>query len=84
MKNLESGASGEDVRRLQERLREFGFYDGDITGEFDEKTEAAVISFQKSEGLTPDGFVGIMTMHELDLLEPEPVGEDSEGGDKDA
>ena len=76
MKNLKLGASGEDVRRLQERLKEFGFYDGEITGEFDEKTEESVISFQKSEGLTPDGFVGIMTMHELDLLEPEPIGGD--------
>jgi N-acetylmuramoyl-L-alanine amidase len=83
MKNLKLGASGEDVRRLQERLKEFGFYDGEITGEFDEKTEESVISFQKSEGLTPDGFVGIMTMHELDLLEPEPIGGDEpeEGGE---
>ena len=84
MENLELGASGEDVRRLQERLREFGFYDGEITGEFDEKTRASVISFQESEGLTPDGFVGIMTMHELDLFEPEPTGENDEGGEKDA
>jgi N-acetylmuramoyl-L-alanine amidase len=77
MKNLEFGASGEDVRRLQERLKEFGFYDGEISGEFDEKTRESVISFQESEGLTPDGFVGIMTMHELDLLEPEPTGQEN-------
>ncbi|HEY8561210.1 MAG TPA: peptidoglycan-binding domain-containing protein [Pyrinomonadaceae bacterium] len=74
MKNLAFGASGEDVKRLQERLREFGFYDGELTGEFDEKTKNSVINFQKSEGLTPDGLVGIMTQHELDLMEPEPAG----------
>lgn len=79
MQNLSLGDSGEDVGRLQERLREFGFYDGEINGKFDEATQSAVIKFQESGGLTPDGFVGIMTMHELDLLEPEPAGED-EGG----
>ena len=36
MKNLAFGASGAEVERLQERLREFGFYDGEITGEFDD------------------------------------------------
>ena len=81
MKNLAFGASGAEVERLQERLREFGFYDGEITGEFDEKTKDAVISFQKSEGLTPDGFVGIMTQHELDLLEPEPIGGEAAEGE---
>ena len=80
MKNLQFGDSGEDVRRLQERLREFGFYDGEMTGEFDEATKDSVVRFQESEGLTPDGFVGIMTMHELDLLEPEPVESDDAGG----
>lgn len=79
MENLELGSSGEDVKRLQERLKEFGFYDGEITGEFDEKTKESVIAFQESEGLAADGFVGIMTMHELDLLEPEPAEEDTGG-----
>ena len=81
MKNLAFGASGAEVERLQERLREFGFYDGEITGEFDEKTKDSVISFQKSEGLTPDGFVGIMTQHELDMLEPEPIGGEAVEGE---
>lgn len=84
MKNLELGASGEDVNRLQERLTEFGFYDREITGEFDESTQEAVITFQKAEGLAADGIVGIMTLHELDLLEPEPAGEEIGGETKDA
>lgn len=82
MDNLKVGSSGEDVKRLQERLKEFGFYDGEISGVFDEKTEAAVIIFQESEGLTPDGFVGIMTQHELDLFEPEPIGDETDEGEK--
>jgi len=83
MENLETGSSGDDVKRLQERLAEFGFYDGEITGEFDKETEKSVIKFQEAQGLAADGFVGIMTMHELDLFKPEPV-KDAEGGTEDA
>jgi N-acetylmuramoyl-L-alanine amidase len=71
MENLKIGSSGEDVERLQERLKEFGFYKGKITGEFNEKTEDSVKSFQDAEGLAVDGFAGLMTLHELDLLKPE-------------
>ena len=84
MENLELGSSGEDVKRLQERLTEFDFYDGEITGEFDEKTEEAVIRFQEAEGLAPDGFVGVMTLHELDLLEVERADKDIEGETENA
>jgi peptidoglycan hydrolase-like protein with peptidoglycan-binding domain len=84
MENLEMGASGKDVERLQERLREFGFYDGEITGEFDEETRNAVKRFQEEEGLAADGFVGLMTLHALDLLEHEPTGEDTVGGKENA
>ena len=79
MRNLEFGSSGEDVKRLQERLKEFGFYDGEISGDFDEKTLASVKNFQEKEGLADDGFVGIMTLHALDLLESEPAGDDIGG-----
>jgi N-acetylmuramoyl-L-alanine amidase len=75
MENLASGSSGEDVKRLQQRLKEFGFYEGEINGEFDEATEAAVKKFQKDEGLVADGIVALMTLHELglqDVLESEP------------
>ncbi|HEX8735022.1 MAG TPA: peptidoglycan-binding domain-containing protein [Pyrinomonadaceae bacterium] len=68
MKNLLPGSSGEDVRLLQQRLKDFGFYEGDTTGEFDEKTEAAVRYFQDNRQLAADGLVGLITLHELDLL----------------
>jgi N-acetylmuramoyl-L-alanine amidase len=71
MKNLLIGSAGDDVRRLQERLREFGFYKADINGYFDENTEAAVRAFQDAEGLAEDGIVGLITLHELDLSKSE-------------
>lgn len=79
MENLQLGSDGEDVKRLQERLTEFGFYKGEINGSFDEETKAAVIAFQESEGLAADGMVGLMTLHELDLLQSDSTDEENSG-----
>jgi N-acetylmuramoyl-L-alanine amidase len=73
MKNLSLGSSGADVERLQQRLKDFGFYEGETSGEFDERTEESVKKFQESEGLAIDGLVGLMTRHELGLLKFEQV-----------
>ena len=59
---LRSGSHGPDVRRLQRILvmiKLLGFEQ--IDGTFGPKTEAAVRSFQGSEGLTVDGVVGPRT-----------------------
>ncbi len=69
MEILTIGTSGEAVKRLQERLQEFGFYSGEITGNFDEATQKAVNALQEAEGLAVDGVVGLMTLHALDLVE---------------
>ena len=78
MENLLFGSTGEDVRRLQERLKEFGFYEAEINGYFDENTEAGLRAFQDSEGLAADGLAGLMTLHALDLLNPEASDGDSD------
>lgn len=62
---LQLGSSGDNVSKLQERLKELGFYDGEITGYFGEATEAAYKAFQKAAGLNPDGIAG---EDELELL----------------
>ncbi len=49
---------GELVKRLQEVLKAYGFNCGNIDGIFGDKTYNAVVAFQKSRGLTPDGEVG--------------------------
>ena len=69
MEILGKGSSGDGVKRLQERLLEFGFYQGDITSNFDEETEASVKAFQDADGLAADGIVGVMTLHALNLLQ---------------
>jgi putative chitinase len=65
MDTLREGMSGNDVIELQTRLRARGFPPGAADGNFGPGTEAAVIAFQKSEGLVPDGAVGTLTAQTL-------------------
>jgi peptidoglycan L-alanyl-D-glutamate endopeptidase CwlK len=65
MQPLRLNAQGADVSRLQERLKELGFNPGKIDGDFGTGTEAAVIAFQRSEGLLADGVVGVNTLRAL-------------------
>jgi hypothetical protein len=58
---LREGERGEDVRRLQVLLGSLGFPVGSADGVFGPRTEGAVVSFQRSAGLTGDGLVGTTT-----------------------
>jgi peptidoglycan hydrolase-like protein with peptidoglycan-binding domain len=62
---LRRGDSGEDVRRLQEQLRDANFYDGPITGFFGSQTEDAVVRFQRANRLDDDGVAGPQTLARL-------------------
>ena len=59
---LRYGSEGESVRQLQTNLAALGFYSGSITGHYGSKTEAAVASFQRANGLTADGIAGTKTL----------------------
>ena len=58
---LAVGSSGEDVRKVQQKLIQWGYLSGSADGNFGEKTRAAVVSFQRKNGLTADGRVGAKT-----------------------
>jgi peptidoglycan L-alanyl-D-glutamate endopeptidase CwlK len=64
---LRLDSSGDDVVALQRALKARGFDPGAPDGDFGPGTEAAVIAFQKSEGLTPDGIVGPQTLDKLGM-----------------
>src|SRR5262245_38644355 len=68
MHTLKLGSRGPDVAALQDALRKHGFNPGDNRGTFDVPTEAAVLAFQRSEGLLTDGIVGNRTATELGLV----------------
>ncbi|MGK7932724.1 MAG: peptidoglycan-binding protein [Microcystaceae cyanobacterium] len=65
--NLRKGARGQRVTELQTALINNGFDPGEIDGIFGSGTEAAVIAFQKSEGLLADGIAGVQTLGALGL-----------------
>ena len=75
MATLRKDSSGQEVRRLQERLKALGFDPGLIDGEFGAGTEAAVMAFQHSQGLLADGIAGPRTLARLDLA-PAQAGPD--------
>lgn len=56
---LRLGSSGEEVKKLQEKLGV------DVIGKFGPKTEAAVKGWQSAHGLTPDGVVGPDTWQKM-------------------
>lgn len=59
------GAKGEEVSRIQSRLRELDLYRGPIDGDFGGGTESAVRAFQQARGLGVDGTVGPKTWEAL-------------------
>ena len=65
MRTLKEGDSGEEVKQLQQRLKDLGFNPGAIDGEFGLGTEAAVIAFQKSEELLANGIADTATLQAL-------------------
>lgn len=64
---LKKGAMGSQVIELQKQLKEKNFNVGKADGDFGLGTESAVIAFQKSVGLTPDGVAGEKTLTALGL-----------------
>jgi len=66
MSVLKEGSTGPAVVQLQERLKARGFNPGPCDGEFGPATEAAVMAFQRSEGLLADGIAGPRTQSALE------------------
>lgn len=53
-----NGSSGDEVVKIQTRLKELGFYNGEIDGDFGNATEQAYRAFQEAAGVTVDGIAG--------------------------
>lgn len=70
MPALKNGSNGDDVKRLQEALKQKGFYAGIVDGDFGGGTETAVKNFQASKGLGADGVAGVLTKAALGIIVP--------------
>jgi len=69
MTTLRQGSTGPDVVALQDALRAHGHDPGISDGSFGRGTLAAVIAFQRSQGIMADGVVGTTTAAALGLTD---------------
>jgi N-acetylmuramoyl-L-alanine amidase len=66
---ISMGAQSSTVKTIQTKLKNWGYFDGEIDGVFGQQTKNAVIKFQKKNGLTPDGIVGKATLEALGIYD---------------
>ena len=59
------GMSGDDVTKIQQKLKELGLFNEEVTDFYGRKTEAAVKAFQEAAGLKADGIAGAKTREML-------------------
>lgn len=78
---LKSGSRGEEVRILQERLKELGYLDGEADGDYGPATKNAVSAFQRRNSLSVDGIAGKQTQTRLYSPEAMPAPEPAEPTD---
>ena len=64
-RSLRYGSSGEEVKNLQKRLMELGYYKGKISGNYLGGTQKAVRLFQKKIGMTATGAADPLTQEAL-------------------
>ena len=61
------GSTGDEVTKIQLKLKSLGFYTGEIDGKFGVNTSEAVRKFQQRYGLKADGVAGAQTLAALGI-----------------
>ena len=67
---VRKGDQGDDVKKVQQRLKDLGYFTADVDGKFGAGTEKALIAFQKKNGLGQDGVCGAKTRTVLFAANP--------------
>ena len=62
------GSRGEEVRKIQEKLKRWGYYNGSVDGIYGSQTVSAVKKFQQKNGLTVDGIAGKNTLNAMGVM----------------
>lgn len=73
------GSSGETVSKIQETLKNQGFYSGAVDGVYGSGTEQAVKAFQQAYGLSVDGKAGTHTLAAMGISEQQQGSASSQG-----
>ncbi len=71
------GSQGDEVRQIQTKLKNWGYYTGSVDGIYGWQTQAAVKSFQKKNGLTSDGIAGKQTLNAMGIFSGSSQGASS-------
>ena len=79
---LRQGSKGGEVKEVQRRLKQWGYYDGAIDGIYGRGTVEAVKKFQRKNGLTPDGIAGRATYVALGMNDSVNALDKTGGGNK--
>lgn len=61
------GSRGVEVEEIQRVLKEWGLFKGEITGYFGSATEAALIAYQKTNGLPQSGVADEATLDKMGI-----------------
>ena len=64
---VQTALTTSQVKTVQTKLKNWGYYTGVVDGIYGSKTKSAVVSFQKKNGLTADGIVGPKTAAALGM-----------------
>ena len=62
------GSRGDEVVKIQEKLKRWGYYTGAVDGIYGPKTYEAVKYFQRKNGLTVDGIAGPKTLAAMGIV----------------
>jgi peptidoglycan hydrolase-like protein with peptidoglycan-binding domain len=74
------GDNNESVAKIQQRLRDLGFFRGSVTGFFGIETDNAVRDYQRDCGIPVDGIVESRTSHHLFTIPSDCPNHISDGG----
>ena len=79
-----NGSRGEEVRKIQTKLKNWGYYGGSVDGVYGWQTENAVKSFQKKNGLVADGVAGEKTLNAMGIFSSSGSGSASTSSPNEA
>ena len=62
------GSRGSEVRTIQDKLKRWGYYTGNVDGIYGSLTVSAVKKFQQKNGLAVDGIAGTKTLNAMGIM----------------
>ena len=66
---INAKSSSKDIKLVQQKLKNWGYYTGSVDGIYGSKTKAAVIKFQRNNKLSVDGIIGNKTLKAMGITE---------------